>query len=165
MMIGLSLVRRMLDMMGLKESGILLVEDDSNDILFIQRAFRRSDLENPTMQVVRDGDEAVAYLSGEGDYANRNIYPLPGMILLDLKLPRRSGLEVLEWLRSQPVLKRIPVVILTSSKEHIDVNRAYDIGVNSYLLKPVNYKALNEMIKTLNAFWLGLNCYPSIASA
>lgn len=165
MMMGLSLVRRMLDIMGLKESGILLVEDDSNDILFIQRAFRRSDLENPGIQVVRDGDEAVAYLSGEGDYANRNIYPLPGMILLDLKLPRRSGLEVLEWLRSQPVLKRIPVVILTSSKEHIDVNRAYDIGVNSYLLKPVNYKALNEMIKTLNAFWLDLNCYPSIASA
>ena len=150
--------------MGLKESGILLVEDDSNDILFIQRAFRRSDLENPAMQVVRDGDEAVAYLSGEGDYANRNVYPLPGMILLDLKLPRRSGLEVLEWLRSQPILKRIPVVILTSSKEHIDVDRAYDIGVNSYLLKPVNYKALNEMIKTLNAFWLRLNCYPSIAS-
>ncbi len=151
--------------MGLKESGILLVEDDPNDILFIQRAFRRSDLENPSIQVVRDGDEAVAYLSGEGNYANRNFYPLPGMILLDLKLPRRSGLEVLEWLRSQPVLKRIPVVILTSSKENIDVNRAYDIGVNSYLLKPVNYKALNEMIKTLNAFWLDLNCYPSIASA
>ncbi len=150
--------------MGLKESGILLVEDDYNDILFIQRAFRRSDLENPSIQVVRDGDEAVAYLSGEGDYANRNFYPLPGMILLDLKLPRRSGLEVLEWLRSQPVLKRIPVVILTSSKENIDINRAYDIGVNSYLLKPVNYKALNEMIKTLNAFWLDLNCYPSIAS-
>ncbi len=150
--------------MGLKESGILLVEDDPNDILFIQRAFRRSDLENPSIQVVRDGDEAVAYLSGEGDYGNRNFYPLPGMILLDLKLPRRSGLEVLEWLRSQPVLKRIPVVILTSSKENVDVNRAYDIGVNSYLLKPVNYKALNEMIKTLNAFWLDLNCYPSIAS-
>lgn len=149
--------------MGLKDSGILLVEDDSNDILFIQRAFRRSKLEN-SMQIVRDGDEAVAYLSGKGQYANRNLYPLPGMILLDLKLPRRSGLEVLEWLREQPVIKRIPVVILTSSKENIDVNRAYDIGVNSYLLKPVNYNALNDMIETLNAFWLKLNCYPSIAS-
>ncbi len=151
-------------MMGLIESGILLVEDDSNDILFIERAFRRSKLENP-VQVVRDGDEAVAYLSGEGKYADRNVYPLPGMILLDLKLPRRSGLEVLTWLRQQPVIKRIPVVILTSSKENIDVNRAYDIGVNSYLLKPVDYNALNEMIETLNSFWLKLNCYPSIVSA
>ncbi|MGB6298133.1 MAG: response regulator [Rivularia sp. (in: cyanobacteria)] len=149
--------------MGLKECRILLVEDDSNDILFIQRAFRRSKLEKP-MQIVRDGDEAVAYLSGKGDYADRNLYPLPSMILLDLKLPRRSGLEVLEWLRQQPVIKRIPVVILTSSKENIDVDRAYDIGVNSYLLKPVNYNALNDMIETLNAFWLKLNCYPSIAS-
>lgn len=153
----------MVFMMGLSESGILLVEDDSNDILFIQRAFRQTKFEN-SMQVVRDGDEAVAYLSGEGKYANRSLYPLPGMILLDLKLPRRSGLEVLEWLRIQPVLKRIPVVILTSSKENTDVNKAYDIGVNSYLLKPVNYNALNEMIETLNAFWLRLNCYPSIVS-
>lgn len=153
----------MVSMMGLKDSGILLVEDDSNDILFIQRAFRRSKLENP-IHIVRDGDEAVAYLSGEGKYGNRNLYPLPGMILLDLKLPRRSGLEVLEWLRNQPVLKRIPVVILTSSKENTDVNKAYDIGVNSYLLKPVSYNALNEMIDTLNAFWLRLNCYPSILS-
>lgn len=153
----------MVSMMGLNDSGILLVEDDSNDILFIQRAFRRSKLENP-IHIVRDGDEAVAYLSGEGKYGNRNLYPLPGMILLDLKLPRRSGLEVLEWLRNQPVLKRIPVVILTSSKENTDVNKAYDIGVNSYLLKPVSYNALNEMIDTLNAFWLRLNCYPSILS-
>ena len=153
----------MVSIMGLKDSGILLVEDDSNDILFIQRAFRRSKLEN-SMQVVRDGDEAVAYLSGEGQYGDRNLYPLPGMILLDLKLPRRSGLEVLEWIRNQPVIKRIPVVILTSSKENSDVNTAYDIGVNSYLLKPVNYNALNEMIDTLNAFWLGLNCYPSVFS-
>ena len=153
----------MVSMMGLKDSGILLVEDDSNDILFIQRAFRRSKLEN-SMQVVRDGDEAVAYLSGDGKYADRNLYPLPGMILLDLKLPRRSGLEVLEWIRNQPVIKRIPVVILTSSKENADVNTAYDIGVNSYLLKPVNYNALNEMIDTLNAFWLRLNCYPSVIS-
>ncbi|MBV6626124.1 MAG: response regulator [Rivularia sp. (in: Bacteria)] len=148
--------------MALKESTILLVEDDSNDVLFIQRAMKRSQLNNP-LQVVRDGDEAVAYLAGKEKYGNRNAYPLPSIILLDLKLPRRSGLEVLEWLRQQPVIKRIPVVILTSSKEHIDVNRAYDIGVNSYLLKPVNYSALNDMIETLNAFWVKLNCYPSIA--
>ncbi|AFY55842.1 response regulator with CheY-like receiver domain and winged-helix DNA-binding domain [Rivularia sp. PCC 7116] len=149
--------------MGLKESGILLVEDDSNDILFIQRAMKRSKLNNP-MQVVRDGDEAVAYLAGKEKYADRNVYPLPTIILLDLKLPRRSGLEVLAWLRQQHVIKRIPVVILTSSREHVDVNRAYDIGVNSYLLKPVNHNALNDMIEMLNAYWVNLNCYPSIVS-
>ncbi len=151
-------------MMGLNDFGILLVEDDSNDILFIQRAFRRSKFDG-LMQVVRDGDEAVAYLAGEGKYEDRNVYPLPGMILLDLKLPRRSGLEVLEWIRQQPVIKRIPVVILTSSKEHKDVNRAYDIGVNSYLVKPVNYDALTKMIEALDCFWLKINCYPSIVSA
>lgn len=154
----------LLSMMGLRDCGILLVEDDYNDILFIKRAFRRSKMDN-LMQIVRDGDEAVAYLSGKGDYGDRNVYPLPGIIILDLKLPRRSGLEVLEWLRQQPVIKRIPVVILTSSKENMDVNRAYDIGVNSYLLKPVSSNALNEMIEILNAFWLRLNCYPSIANA
>jgi CheY-like chemotaxis protein len=143
---------------------ILLVEDDTNDILFIERAFRQAQLNSP-INIVRNGDEAVAYLSGEGQYANRENYPLPLLILLDLKLPRRSGLEVLEWLREQPIIKRIPVVILTSSKESIDVNRAYEIGVNSYLIKPVKFEALIKMMETINLFWLQLNQYPSIISS
>jgi CheY-like chemotaxis protein len=140
---------------------ILLVEDDSNDILFIQRAFRQANIRN-SIHIVRNGDDAVAYLAGEGKYISRETYPLPLLILLDLKLPCRSGLEVLEWLKEQPILKRIPVVILTSSKESIDVNHAYDLGVNCYLLKPVRFDALIKMVEAIDTFWLQLNQYPSI---
>lgn len=140
---------------------ILLVEDDSNDILFIQRAFRQANIRN-SIHIVRNGDDAVAYLAGEGKYTSRETYPLPLLILLDLKLPCRSGLEVLEWLKEQPILKRIPVVILTSSKESIDVNHAYDLGVNCYLLKPVRFDALIKMVEAIDTFWLQLNQYPSI---
>jgi CheY-like chemotaxis protein len=132
---------------------ILLVEDDADDVLLIKRAFLKAKIANP-IQVVSDGDEAVAYLSGAGRYCDRGHFPLPVLILLDLKLPRRSGFEVLEWLRSQPELKRTPVVILTSSKETVDINRAYEIGVNSYLLKPVTFEALQEIVQTINVYWL-----------
>ena len=148
-------------MMDLNDYGILLVEDDSNDILFVQRAFRQANLDNP-IRIVKDGDEAVSYLGGKNKYANRDIYPLPALILLDLKLPRRSGLEVLAWIRQQKNLKRIPVVVLTSSKESLDVDKAYDLGVNSYLVKPVKFEALATMVEVLDAYWLKLNQYPSL---
>lgn len=135
---------------------ILLVEDDANDFFLIQRAFRKANLANP-LQVVGDGEEAVSYLLGEGHYADRSKYPLPVLLLLDLKLPRRSGLEVLSWLREQPVLKRLPVVVLTSSKEPADINRAYDLGANSYLVKPLGFDALLDMVESLNLYWLVLN--------
>lgn len=150
--------------MDLSEYGILLVEDDSNDILLVQRAFRRANMINP-IRIVKDGEEAIGYLSGNDKYCDRTEYPLPSLILLDLKLPRRSGLEVLEWMRQQPVLKRIPVVVLTSSKESQDVDRAYDLGVNSYLLKPVRFDDLARMVTALDAYWLRLNQYPSVRSA
>jgi CheY-like chemotaxis protein len=140
---------------------ILLIEDDPNDIFLIERAFRRANL-NHSIHVVKDGDEAVMYLEGQGCYTERENYPLPALILLDLKLPRRSGLEVLEWLKQQPLLKRIPVVVLTSSRENVDVDRAYDIGVNSYLIKPVAFNALLEMMQILNSYWLQFNQYPSV---
>lgn len=151
-------------MMDLNDYGILLVEDDSNDILFVQRAFRQANLTNP-IRVVKDGDEAISYLSGEYQYVNRDLYPLPALILLDLKLPRRSGLEVLEWIRQQLHLKRIPIVVLTSSRESLDVDKAYDIGANSYLVKPVKFERLTQMIETLDAYWLKLNQYPSFMSS
>lgn len=138
---------------------ILLVEDDSNDILLIQRAFHRANLVNP-LQIVTDGDLAVEYLSGIGKYADRDCYPLPMLMLLDLKLPRRSGLEVLQWLRQQPRLKRLPVVVLTSSKDSSDINNAYDIGVNSYLLKPPSFNDLVEIMRRINLYWLSLNQHP-----
>lgn len=143
------------------EINVLLVEDDTNDILFIQRAFRQADIA-ALIQIVQDGDAAVDYLLGAKEYANRDRYPLPTLILLDLKLPRRSGVEVLEWIKQQPVIRRIPVIILTSSRESMDVDRSYDLGVSSYLVKPVNFNALSQMFVALNAYWLKLNEYPSI---
>jgi len=142
-------------------SPILLVEDSPDDALLIQRAFRKANLANP-VQLVRDGEEAVAYLSGATPYEDRGRFPLPVFMLLDLKLPRRSGLEVLAWLRQEPAVRRLPVVVLTSSRESVDVNRAYDLGVNSYLTKPVGFEALIEMVKNVNLYWLVLNEKPEL---
>lgn len=138
---------------------ILLVEDNATDVILIRRAFDKAKLGNP-VQVVADGDSAVGYLAGEGIYQDRRQYPLPILILLDLKLPRRSGLEVLQWLRAQETLRRIPVVMLTSSQQNSDVNAAYDTGVNSYLVKPVEFDGLLQMLKTVNLYWLMLNERP-----
>ncbi len=138
---------------------ILLVEDDSNDILFVQRAFSRVNATYP-IQVVKDGDAAIEYLEGRGSYCDRGRYPIPSLILLDLKLPRRSGIEILSWIRQQPGIRRIPVVVLTSSRESVDLERAYDLGVNSYLVKPVQFGALSAMIQMIDAYWLKLNEYP-----
>jgi CheY-like chemotaxis protein len=145
----------------LERYGILLVEDDPNDIILIKRAFTRAKIANP-IQVVEDGEEAIAFLARKGLYRNREKYPLPILILLDLKLPRRSGHEVLEWLRSQPGLKRLTVVVLTSSQQISDINRAYDLGANSYLVKPVSFDGLLDMVKTLNLYWLILNEKPEV---
>ena len=143
---------------------VLVVEDDPNDVLLIERAFRKAQV-GAALQVVGDGDKAVAYLGGQGPYADRGRHPLPVLVLLDLKLPRRSGLEVLGWLRGRDGLRRLPVVILTSSKEGSDVNRAYDLGANSYLVKPVAFDPLREMIKALGLYWLFLNERPEAESA
>ena len=139
---------------------ILLVEDNPDDVFLIERAFRRASLVGPIH--VADGEAAVEYLSGSGPYADRTRHPLPSLMVLDLKLPRKSGLEVLAWLRQQPILARLPVVVLTSSAENADINRAYDLGVNSYLVKPVSPDALQEMVRTLGLYWAGLNHTPEI---
>lgn len=140
---------------------ILLVEDNPKDVILIKRAIRKANLANP-VQVASNGEMAIHYLGGEGEYEDRELYPLPILILLDLKLPRKSGFEVLTWLREQPTLKRLPVVILTSSNQVIDVNLAYDLGVNSYLVKPVAFDALVEMVQSLGMYWLILSTTPEI---
>ena len=142
---------------------ILLVEDNPVDILLMQRAFRNETLANTALQIVRDGDAAVFYLEGGGEYSDRARYPLPAIILLDLKLPRRSGHEVLGWLKKHPQLKRLPVVILTSSRQTFDVDRAYDLGVNSYLVKPIGFASLLEMIKSFSEYWLNHSELPELA--
>lgn len=146
--------------MGTNGVTILHVEDDPNDVLLIGRAFRKAEIA-AQVQVVNDGDQAVQYLEGANGFAQRDKFPLPSLVLLDMKLPRKSGAEVLEWLRAQPVLKRIPVVMLTASRQPIDVNRAYELGANAYLVKPVNFDALVEMLKTLDSFWLRANERPT----
>ena len=139
----------------------MLAEDDPNDVLLIQRAFQRTHLANP-VQVVRDGEEALAYLSGQGAFADRERHPLPVLMLMDLKMPRKTGLEVLAWLRQQPGLKRLPVIVLTSSNQSPDVNRAYELGANSYLVKPAGFDSLLELVKNLDMYWLILNEKPEL---
>lgn len=140
---------------------ILLVEDDPNDVFLVRRAFRKAGLPEPS-HVAGDGDEAVRYLEGRGGYADRSHFPLPRLMLLDLKLPRRSGLEVLAWVREHPSLARLSVVVLTSSRESSDVNRAYDLHVNSYLVKPGDFDSLREMVRALDLFWLQMNEHPAM---
>lgn len=147
--------------MSLTNAPILLVEDEENDVLLLQRAFARSGLLNP-LQVVRHGDDAVAYLEGSGEFADREKFPLPVFILLDLKLPRRSGLEVLQWVKEHAGLKRVPIVVLTSSKNDADVNRAYELGANSYIVKPVSFETLLELVKSLELYWLVINERPKV---
>ena len=143
---------------------ILHVEDDPNDVLLIARAFRKAEC-SAQVQVASDGEQAVNYLSGANSFSQRDRCPLPSLVLLDLKLPRKSGIEVLEWIRAQPGLKRLPVVMLTSSRQPIDINRAYELGANAYLVKPVNFDALVNMLKTLDSFWMGVNEHPGIGAA
>ena len=140
---------------------ILLAEDDPNDVLLIERAFQRTHVAN-SLQVVRDGEEALAYLSGQAPYADRERHPLPVLMLMDLKMPRKSGLEVLEWVRRQPGLKRLPIIVLTSSNQSPDINRAYELGANSYLVKPAGFDSLLDLVKNLDMYWLILNEKPEL---
>jgi CheY-like chemotaxis protein len=150
--------------MSVHEQTVLLVEDNPDDALLTRRAFTKAGIPK-LLQVVEDGERAVAYLAGNGDFADRDRFPLPLLVLLDLKLPRRSGFEVLEWLRVQPGLRRLPVVVLTSSDQSADVNRAFDLGANSYLVKPVKFDALLDMVKALNLYWLLLNEKPELQTS
>lgn len=141
---------------------VLLVEDDPSDARLIQRAFGKLDV---TLAMIRltNGDDVVSYLSGEAPYENRTTYPLPSVVLLDIKLPRRSGFEVLQWVRRQPTaLNRLPVIMLTSSRHSVDINRAYDLGANSYLSKPETAAQLEQLATRFQSYWLGINESPDL---
>ncbi|MBV9997725.1 MAG: response regulator [Verrucomicrobia bacterium] len=141
---------------------VALVEDNRDDAFLIQRSLRQAGLSRPVI-VFEDGDTIVQYLSGEGMYADRDRYPLPDLLLLDLKLPRRDGFEVLRWLREQPGLCRLVVAVLTGSRQHADVQRAYELGANSYLVKPVGLQAVTTLGESLCRYWATVNEGPLLS--
>jgi CheY-like chemotaxis protein len=139
---------------------ILYVDDDDNDVVLLKHAFRAASLRF-NIQVVNDPENAGAYLSGDGPYADRKCFPMPALVLLDLKMPRMHGLEVLSWIRKQPLLRRMVVIVLTASNHSAEINRAYELGANSYLVKPVELAALVEMAKGIASYWMALSVQPA----
>lgn len=132
---------------------LVLIEDDANDVLLFEKAISKSGLD-VDLVVLRDGEKAIAYLTGEKEDQKQIS---PDLVLLDLKLPRKSGFEVLEWIKNHPNLHTTPVVILSSSKQAQDVNHAYKLGANSYLVKPTGFTELNRLISDLGSYWFGHN--------
>ena len=143
----------------MSEKVILLVEDNSDDEALTLRAFKKSNITNQVV-VARDGAEALDYLLGTGKYAGRDVHDLPQLILLDLKLPKVDGLEVLRRIRSEAHTKLLPVVILTSSNEQEDRRNGYGLGANSYIRKPVDFTKFIDAVQQLGLYWLLLNEYP-----
>ena len=140
---------------------ILLVEDNLQDLRLTQRALKKANLANH-IHVARDGQEALEFIFCEGEYAGRKIENAPKVILLDLKLPKVDGKEVLERIKSDPRTKMIPVVVLTSSKELCDVVESYNLGVNSYIVKPVNFEGFAAAVRQLGMYWLLHNQPPKM---
>jgi CheY-like chemotaxis protein len=140
----------------------LIVEDNEDHAILIRRAFSKSKVLNP-IQVVRNGEDAIAYLRGTGRFSNRDEFPLPGVILLDLKMAGMDGFDVLRWIRSQPDLRPIRVVVLTSSSEIRDVNLAYQLGANSFLVKPVDFEDFVRVTQALQGYWLWTDKAPEVS--
>lgn len=142
---------------------ILLADDEDNDALLIKRAFKKAGID-AGIHRVKDGEEAIAYLKGLDGYRDRSLYPFPDMLLLDLKMPRKSGFEVLKWVREHDQFKRIVAIVLTSSRQSSDINKAYDLGANSYLVKPLNFEELLHLSTLLHTFWLQCCQRPEMGS-
>lgn len=138
----------------------LLVEDNPDHVKLLQRAFSKAQLVNP-IQVARSGEEAIEYLSGVGKFSNRAEYPLPSLVLLDLKMPGIDGFEVLRWIRQQPGMTTLRVVVLTTSDETRDIDLAYKLGANSFLVKPSDFDRFVEISQALSGYWLWLDRAPA----
>jgi len=137
---------------------ILLVDDSENDIFLMHRAFKKAEFNAPVHEV-HDGEEAIAYLAGEGQYHDRAQFPLPCLIFLDLNMPRKNGFEVLAWIRTQPVFNPIAIVVLTASARPEDIQRTFDLGATYFLVKPSNTTVLATMLQSLRD-WTRLNHFP-----
>jgi CheY-like chemotaxis protein len=139
---------------------ILIAEDREDDVILIQSALAKT--KNPyRAHVVRNGEDAISYLSGDGKYRNRGEYPFPDLVLLDLKMPRKDGFEVLQWLRQQPQSRRLHVIVLTSSEELSDRNAAYALGADSFLVKPVDFQDFMQLAHFITYYWLRLSKCPA----
>jgi CheY-like chemotaxis protein len=139
---------------------VLVADDDLNDISLLKRAFLRAGID-VALKSVRDGEEVIQYLHGDEPFSNRGEFPVPNLLLLDLKMPRTDGFEVLEWLRHQDGLRRMLVVVLSSSDEPQDIDRAYDLGANSFLRKPDDFSNLIRLSQMLHEYWMKNNLCPN----
>jgi CheY-like chemotaxis protein len=132
---------------------VLYAEDDENDMFFMERAFEKLKLQHP-LRLVTDGKQAIAYLSGSAPFSDRSANPAPALVLLDLNMPLKGGLDVLQWVRSQPSLSEIPIIVLTSSNQESDVHRARLLGANGYIIKPGEPDELLQVVQELHKYWL-----------
>lgn len=149
-----------IDKTAFRQQTILLVEDNDDDVLIMQNAFKKASVPNP-LRTVSDGEAAIAYLSGEGPFGDRKQFPLPVIVLLDLNMPKKNGLEVLQWIRQQVEFKKLTVHILSASTRMADVERAAELGANAYIIKPSRVEELLEMVRA----WYSLSqfgAYPLI---
>ena len=133
-------------------STILIIEDDEHDVEFLSRAFKRAGINNP-IQVTKNGEEAVAYLMGNGRYADRAAFPYPRVIVTDLKMPQMSGLELLRWIRANPKYSVVPTIVLTSSTSQADVDAAFASGASAFFVKPVAFGELQQIAKIIWDYW------------
>jgi CheY-like chemotaxis protein len=143
----------------MKRKLVLVAEDNSEDAFLLNRCFIKAGI-GVQLCFVRDGEDAVDYLEGKKGFADRTEHPITHLVLLDLKMPKLNGFEVLEWIRAQPELKRLLIIVLTSSGERKDVNQAYDLGANSYVVKPSSLKQMGDVVEKLHSYWLEINQVP-----
>jgi CheY-like chemotaxis protein len=139
---------------------VLVVEDDENDAFFIQHAFKEAQLRNP-IRTVKDGQEAIDYLSGVGAFGDRARNPRPCLVILDLKMPGKTGWDVLQWLRNQSDVPHLPVIVFSSSAQRDDIDRAYEMGANSFIVKPSGTQERTNLAKVIKTLWLEFNEPPS----
>lgn len=147
----------------MRDLPILQIEDDENDVFLLEHAFKKAGIQQP-LRAVRDGQEGVDYLSGEGEFSDRRRFPLPCLIILDLKMPRKNGIEFIEWLRGEPRFRRVPVLMLSSSANPDDIDRAYEAGANAFLVKPASNPERLRLAAALKEFWLEFNHPPTSCS-
>ena len=139
--------------LGMFPVKILHVDDDPNDTMLLQAASRKANV-NFDLLNVEDGEQAIAYLDRQGKYGDLALFPRPKLVLLDLKMPRTNGFEILQWIRSHPELDRLPVIVLSGSELQDDIRKAYAGGANSYLVKPLGFEALVNLVKSINTVWI-----------